>query len=556
MEVIDVFRAALAEKGLTPPEIIADGEPHGFQMEGDARPNSWYVVDGAARAGAFGCFKRGVLVHWSESGQIDNGATKARIEAAIERHRVEYRTMVAERAQELWFAAHQVEAHPYLSNNGVAAHGIRVDERGLLVVPVNNAEGALCGLRYVYADGFVADLVGTEFSERLFMIGVPNGEITVCRDYVTAAKHFEVTGLAAAVAFEVENVPIVARVLAEKYPEARIAVHGAEGAAAPMIASADAVAEIPVAPAAALSPAAVVDHGVVDGVRSKRSARKPRPQPADTARGTRAAKVDTWMPFYIGDYLADTTRLTTEQHGAYVLMIFDYWRNDPPPDDDAILASIVRSTPDVWRSRLRPALVGFFQVVGGYWHHKRIDIELVKAIGKRQKAKANASHAASKRWGHRPDDDASRIAQGNAPSTTPKLQEGPPGGPMPGAMLEQCPSPSPSPREETTTPFEQSPARRRKRERLNDVRFDRFYKAYPRKESRAVAERAWAALAPDDLLAERICKAVPEHASSEQWRKDGGKFIPHPATWLNGRRWEDEIGAHGRTAGGELRLAI
>jgi uncharacterized protein YdaU (DUF1376 family) len=44
---------------------------------------------------------------------------------------------------------------------------------------------------------------------------------------------------------------------------------------------------------------------------------------------------DTWMPFYVGDYLSATGRLTTEQHGAYLLILLDYWKNGPPPNDDA-----------------------------------------------------------------------------------------------------------------------------------------------------------------------------------------------------------------------------
>jgi hypothetical protein len=36
-------------------------------------------------------------------------------------------------------------------------------------------------------------------------------------------------------------------------------------------------------------------------------------------------------------------------------------------------------------------------------------------------------------------------------------------------------------------------------------------------------------------------QAMEKHKGSEQWSKDGGIFIPYPATWLNQERWNDEV---------------
>lgn len=71
--------------------------------------------------------------------------------------------------------------------------------------------------------------------------------------------------------------------------------------------------------------------------------------------------------------------------------------------------------------------------------------------------------------------------------------------------------------------------------------FAEFWIKYPRKTAKQDAEKAWAKLKPDADLQATLLTAVDQQARSPDWTKDGGKYIPHPATWLNGRRWEDQL---------------
>ena len=70
--------------------------------------------------------------------------------------------------------------------------------------------------------------------------------------------------------------------------------------------------------------------------------------------------------------------------------------------------------------------------------------------------------------------------------------------------------------------------------------FDEFYAAYPRKVAKIVARRAWVK-AKDKPPLDAILKALEAQKASEAWTKDGGQYIPHPATWLNQGRWDDEV---------------
>jgi hypothetical protein len=75
---------------------------------------------------------------------------------------------------------------------------------------------------------------------------------------------------------------------------------------------------------------------------------------------------------------------------------------------------------------------------------------------------------------------------------------------------------------------------------VREDRFQKFWDAYPRHEAKQTAKKSFDKLNPDDLLLETMLTAVERWKQSEQWTKDGGQFIPHPATWLNQKRWEDE----------------
>ena len=75
--------------------------------------------------------------------------------------------------------------------------------------------------------------------------------------------------------------------------------------------------------------------------------------------------------------------------------------------------------------------------------------------------------------------------------------------------------------------------------------FAAFWSAYPRHTDKQAALRAFEKLKPDETMMQTMLAAIERQKQSAQWTKDGGQFIPHPATWLNGRRWEDELPAQG-----------
>lgn len=208
-------------------------------------------------------------------------------------------------------------------------------------------------------------------------------------------------------------------------------------------------------------------------------------------------KTDIWMPLYIGDYLADTSRLTTEQHGAYLLLLMDYWRSGRLPDDDKVLAQIAKLNNDAW-SNARAMLEHFFSIEDGFWIHKRVEQEMQNSQENKQKNHKRAVTAANARW---------KNATSNATSNAKE-------------MLEECPSPSPSPSKKNNIYTEQ---------------FELFWKSYPRHENKKESAKAFAKIKTELTI---LLKAIEVQKQSKQW-KDG--YIPHASTWLNQCRWEDSV---------------
>ena len=105
-----------------------------------------------------------------------------------------------------------------------------------------------------------------------------------------------------------------------------------------------------------------------------------------------------WMRFFPADYLADTRRLTTEQHGAYLLLLMDSWSSGALPDDDTVLARVAGLDAESW-ARTRPAIAGYFEIADGKWVHARIEQEREHAQAYAQASSGRGKKAAAARWG-------------------------------------------------------------------------------------------------------------------------------------------------------------
>ena len=226
-----------------------------------------------------------------------------------------------------------------------------------------------------------------------------------------------------------------------------------------------------------------------------------------------SAKPDSWMPFYIGKYLADTLHLTTEQHGAYLLLLAAAWmRRGKLPNDDAQLMRIARCDKAAWK-RVKTDVMAFFVAGADGLTQKRLAVEYAKALT------ANTAQHENGKKGGRP-----KKAKPNPTETHGFSGQEPKSNPTESPLQIQ--------REEAKD--QKLKATVRQAELRAD--FDAFYQAYPRKQAKADALKAWKQVAPG--LAEVLPKLAEQRAHDDGWLRG---FIPLPATYLRGQRWKDEL---------------
>jgi hypothetical protein len=76
---------------------------------------------------------------------------------------------------------------------------------------------------------------------------------------------------------------------------------------------------------------------------------------------------------------------------------------------------------------------------------------------------------------------------------------------------------------------------------LVEMNFEQFWQLYPRKAGKKAARKAWLDIKPDESMFLHIMDALS--SAIRYWDNQGIslRHIPHPSTWLNEERWEDEF---------------
>jgi uncharacterized protein YdaU (DUF1376 family) len=203
---------------------------------------------------------------------------------------------------------------------------------------------------------------------------------------------------------------------------------------------------------------------------------------------------------HIGDFRRDTASLSDTDAMAYLKLLWMYYDTELPlPADAKLLAFKIGSNAE----SVQLILDAFFTLDEDVYRQKRCDAEIIAYYGR----KTVARDKANKRWKNATAsiDNATALPQ-HSDSIAPAIKNN--------ANRE--------PRTES-------------KEYSDD--FLKFWKAYPKKTDKAMAWKAFKKLKMNDEFLATLIKAV----NQQELHSRDIQFVPHASTWLNKKRWEDEI---------------
>lgn len=233
------------------------------------------------------------------------------------------------------------------------------------------------------------------------------------------------------------------------------------------------------------------------------------------------------MNFYkhhLGDYDSATMHLSWLEDMAYTRLLRLYYRTEQPinPDIKQVFR-LVRATSKAEREAVQTVLDEFFTLESDGWHQDRCDQEIGIANDRADKNREVG------KLGGRPRKEKTQTVSKTKPTENPN-----------GFFEEPTENPSQTPDSRHQNKHPCSPQ--------GDDGFATFWQSYPKKVGKGAAEKAWAKAKVNGHAGE-VLQSLEAQKRSDQWTRDDGRYIPNPATWLNQRRWEDQLQT--ATAGAE-----
>ena len=245
------------------------------------------------------------------------------------------------------------------------------------------------------------------------------------------------------------------------------------------------------------------------------------------------------FPFHIGDYLRDTRGLSLAEHGAYLMLILEYYSSGKPLKADLPYIYKVAGAHSSFERKVVDRVLGrYFRNGHGLYQHSRIDAEIERYNDR----VAEARKAARQKWDKASINQGEDFAQPYAdamPAQSARKASGIPAVDLKPLAVDLgvsgVVSNTPILKDSGTHTVAHSLARS-----AQAGGFDLFWSSYPKKRNKGDALKAWRDLKPAEALMRKIVAAIDAAMDGVEWQRKGGRFIPYPASWLRARGWEDE----------------